>query len=77
MVLSVLANEKLVAVEMLAVFQITFLSLVVVKDMSPTVSALTNLYIANGFNKLIEPDYWEYQSLPNQFKGLYLSPYFL
>jgi hypothetical protein len=47
---------KMVGVEMFAVFQISFLGLVTIPEINPTLAALKNLIITNGFNKYLAFD---------------------
>lgn len=68
---------KMVAVEMFAVFQIASFGLIVVKDMNPTLNALKNLFISNGFNKFAIIDAYSLSEVPQQLKGLGLDHQFM
>lgn len=52
MMLASIACGKMVGIEMMAVFQITFFSLMTLSQMNPCFAALSYLWLVNGYNVL-------------------------
>ena len=67
---------KLVGVEMMAVIQFSFLSLISLKTVNPCVNALSSLRWINGFNSLELSNILDDTITPPQPKGLYLYSQF-
>lgn len=64
-------TSKIVGVEMMAVLQVSFLSLITLSQMNPCFSALTHLWFVNGFNYFsLTKDYRYDSASPIQAKGI-------
>ena len=69
--------DKLVGVEMMAVVQISHLSLITLDNLNPVFKALANIWFVNGFNYFsMSKNYLLDSSTPIKVKGIYLFSYF-
>lgn len=67
----------MVGIEMMAVLQISFFSLMTITQFNPCFSALVNLFLVNGYNKIASTSHLADPNAPIQAKGLRLFSQFL
>lgn len=68
---------KMVGIQMMAVLQISFLSLMLISDVNPCFQALANLWLVNGYNRINASHYLQDQLTPIPPKGIYLYSRYL
>ena len=67
-----LISGKMIGVEMMAVVQISFLSLITLSQVNPCFAALSSLKLVNGYNSLNQSNYLEDPLTPTSPKGIFL-----
>ena len=73
-----LFTRKMVGVEMMAVLQIAFFSLISLESLNPSFKALSSLQYVNGYNILERKQYLLVQKyFPLHPRGIYLVPQYL
>jgi len=70
-----LIGAKLIGLEMVAVFQIAFLSMLSLDDMNPIMDGLSGLQYSVGYNKL--GSYNKHQNLGSEFIAIEFNPTFI
>jgi len=69
-------SGKMIGVEMMAVLQITFFSLITLTEMNPCFSSLSYLWLVNGYNSLQNNPLSD-PLIPNQVKGIQMFSQFV
>ena len=67
-----LISGKMIGVEMMAVVQISFISLITLSQVNPCFAALSSLKLVNGYNSLNQSNYLEDPLTPTSPKGIFL-----
>ena len=62
---------------MMGVLQVSFLSLITLTELNPCFSALSSLWLVDGFNSLTQKNCLEDELSPEQSKGINLFSQFL
>ena len=68
---------KMIGVEMMAVIQVSFVSLISLEEMNPCFQALSSLFFVNGYNSISDESYLEDSRTPIEPKGIFLYSRFL
>ena len=70
-------SAKMIGTEMMAVLQVSFISLITLQEMNPCFQALSSLYLVNGYNSVSSNNYLDDPRTPIQPKGIFLFSRFL
>lgn len=70
-------SGKMIGVEMMAVLQASFVSLVSLQELNPCFKALSSLQLVNGYNSVSAQDIMEDSLVPDQPRGIFLYARFL